>query len=89
MARPEPGSAPVPRGLVQVPFGQLEKETPQCPHAVSMQEKPMSTPLNFASSAERHRLTRLAVAKAKEGDAEGIHHLYDTRTTSAGMSPPS
>ena len=37
----------------------------------------MSTPLNGASSVSGDsRLTRLAVAKAKEGDAEGIHYLY-------------
>ena len=37
----------------------------------------MSTPLNGASSdSDDSRLTRLAVAKAKAGDADGIHYLY-------------
>jgi RNA polymerase sigma-70 factor, ECF subfamily len=42
-----------------------------------MQEKPMSTALSGASSASGDsRLTRLAVAKAKDGDPDGIHYLY-------------
>ena len=37
----------------------------------------MSTPLYGATSASGDsRLTRLAVAKAKDGDADGIHYLY-------------
>jgi RNA polymerase sigma-70 factor (ECF subfamily) len=42
-----------------------------------MQENPMSTPLYGASSASGDsRLTRLAVAKAKAEDPDGIHYLY-------------
>jgi RNA polymerase sigma-70 factor (ECF subfamily) len=49
----------------------------QHPHAVSMQEKPMSTPLSGASSVSGDsRLTQMAVAKAKAGDPDGIHYLY-------------
>jgi RNA polymerase sigma-70 factor (ECF subfamily) len=42
-----------------------------------MQENQMSTPPYGASSGSGDsRLTRLAVAKAKDGDADGIHYLY-------------
>jgi RNA polymerase sigma-70 factor (ECF subfamily) len=42
-----------------------------------MQENQMSTPLYGATNASGDsRLTRLAVAKAKDGDSDGIHYLY-------------
>jgi RNA polymerase sigma-70 factor (ECF subfamily) len=41
-----------------------------------MQEKPMSTPPTGVSGTEEGRLVRQAVARAKQGDAEGIHFLY-------------
>jgi RNA polymerase sigma-70 factor (ECF subfamily) len=65
-------SAPGPSGLRAI-----GRETQQHPHAVSMQEKPMSTPLSGASSVSGDsRLTQMAVAKAKAGDPDGIHYLY-------------
>jgi RNA polymerase sigma-70 factor, ECF subfamily len=41
-----------------------------------MQEKPMSTPLTGVGGTEEGRLVRQAVARAKQGDTEGIHFLY-------------
>jgi RNA polymerase sigma-70 factor (ECF subfamily) len=41
-----------------------------------MQEKAMSAPTPGVVGSEEGRLVRLAVRRAKQGDAEGIHFLY-------------
>jgi RNA polymerase sigma-70 factor (ECF subfamily) len=48
----------------------------QHPHAVSMQEKTMSTPTAGVPGTGESRIVRDAVRRAKAGDPEGIHFLY-------------
>src|SRR6201999_1390609 len=52
------------------------RQTQQHPHAVSMQEKPMSTPSDGVGGSGDSRLVQQAVSRAKQGDTEGIHFLY-------------
>jgi RNA polymerase sigma-70 factor (ECF subfamily) len=41
-----------------------------------MQEIAMSTPITGVGGSDEGRLVQQAVARAKQGDAEGIHYLY-------------
>ena len=61
-------------GVPRPDLGQTQIQQHQ--HAVSVQEKLMSTPIAGVGGSEEGRLVRQAIRRAKDGDGEGIHFLY-------------